>query len=343
MIEFDKKQRIYPAFSKGRFYNYPGEKKHHFLLPSLRMMLSCHLKSVSARKEDIEPWLGFSEIAEKSQELSITWIGHSTFLIQIGGYNILTDPIFGNLPLFRRITPPGIALHTLPPIDFVLISHNHRDHMDADTLKELFKRNPSLTFLVPQGDAHWFKKRGIRNVKEHMWWDEQSYHSFMPLKLTFLPAFHWSQRGFFDFNRSLWGSWMIECHGKRLYFAGDTAYASHFKVIGEAFPLIDIALMPIGPCEPRTWMTHAHVSAEEAGQAFIDLGAHHFIPMHWGTYYFGLDTFDLPYKRLSAWWHAQNMHTKKLCVLKIGESLVSLPEESSQHILQALQSAESEI
>ncbi len=328
MTQFDKKQRMFPAFSKGRFYNYAGEKKHHFLFSSLRMMLTCYIKGVRARKEEIEVWCSSCEPLERSQELALTWIGHSTFLIQIGGYNILTDPIFGNLPLFKRIAPPGIAFQNLPPIDFVLISHNHRDHMDSATLKALFKYNPDITFLVPQGDAEWFIQRGIKNVKEHMWWDAYLCTTGIPLKLTFLPAFHWSQRSILDFNTSLWGSWMIECYDKRVYFAGDTAYAPHFKAIGEEFSSIDIALMPIGPCEPRAAMSYVHVSAEEAGQAFLDLGAYHFIPMHWGTYYFGVDAFDLPYKRLISWWTNQRLYDKKLSVLKVGERIV--PDQNQE-------------
>lgn len=328
MLYNNKKHKVYPHVSKGRFYNYPTEKKQGFLIPSLRMLLDWQLNRQVAQKHEVEQWISLTEPIPHSESLAITWIGHSTFLIQIGGYNILTDPIFGDLAfLFRRITTVGIAPHKLPSIDFVLISHNHRDHMDAQSLKTIAKHNPLVQFMVPQGDAAWFKRNGLKGAKENMWWDVEHHSS---LTLTFLPAFHWSQRGLFDYNRSLWGSWMIEYNGTRIYFAGDTAYSSHFHSIAEEYSSIDIALMPIGPCEPRTWMSHAHVSAEEAGQAFIDLNARHFIPMHWGTYYFGLDSFDLPYKRLVSWWVNQNFIDKRLSVLKVGERII--PAEPTLHI-----------
>lgn len=308
---------MYPCFSRGRFFNHAQEKRKHILLPSLRMMIACQLATKRAQKAEIESLLNRVQPLERSHDLAITWIGHSTFLIQIDGYNIITDPIFGNLPLFKRITSPGISLEALPPIDFVLISHNHRDHMDAPTILALKKKNPQVLFLVPQGDGAWFTKREAQST-ECMWWDTFRFDS---LKLSFLPAFHWSQRGLFDFNKSLWGSWMIECSGSTIYFAGDTAYANHFKAIGREFPKVDIALMPIGPCEPHILMAHAHVNAEEAGQAFLDLDAQYFIPMHWGTYYFGIDTFNLPYNRLVSWWTGQKLENKKLLLPKIGQRL----------------------
>lgn len=334
MSEINNLYKKYPYFHAGRFYNYKGEKKPGFLFASIYMMLKSHFHR-SYEYPDISSWVGFSEPILRSSELNITWIGHATFLIQIGNINILTDPIFNNLtPFFPRIVPAGIKLSNLPPIDFVIISHNHRDHMDEYAIKEIKKYNPGVTFLVPKGDKAWFDKRKIDPVIECTWWEAQSFTlnlgNLTKIEFNFLPALHWSQRGLFDFNKSLWGSWLINCNGKKIYFAGDTAYWAHFKNIGAQFGPIDIALMPIGPCEPRKWMSHSHVSAEEAGQAFIDLKAKHFIPMHWGTYLLGTDNFLLPLQRICAWWVNQKLDSsKQLHTLKIGQRITFAADDLS--------------
>ncbi len=265
----------------------------------------------------------------------ITWIGHSTFLIQIAGINIITDPVFGHLgPFFKRLTEPGIALSAVPDIDYVLISHNHRDHMDATALKYL-KQHPRTRFLVPEGTKKWFDRRGFKRVYELTWWERGEFvHNASSITFSFLPAYHWSARGLFDFNGSLWGSWMIGSNDQNIYFAGDTAYSNHFSAIRREFSSISCAILPIGPCEPRSWMSHSHVNAEEAGQAFLDLEARHFLPMHWGTYAFGTDQHYAPYERILAWWQNQQFSAdKKLVNFDLGEHFwlptaeVDVPEQ----------------
>lgn len=325
IMSYIKKQRIYPIYKDGRFYNFEGEHKAGFFIPSLYMMLK---SNIQRRKErtDITSWIhNDRQPINRCQDLHITWIGHSTFLIQIGGLNILTDPVFDDLSLFfPRAAAPGIAIHELPPIDIVIISHNHRDHMDAKALMYL-KNHPKITFLVPQADKAWFVKRGFERVYELTWWERQYFSSPQDsntrIELSFLPALHWSQRGIRDYNKSLWGSWMISCGDTRVYFAGDTAYWHHFKAIADEFDHIDIALMPIGPCEPRGWMKHSHISAEEAVTAFKELNARHFIPMHWGTYYFGIDDFIMPIERLHQHWKEHSLDEQFLHALKFGQRL----------------------
>lgn len=330
MSNENKLNKIYPYFFNGRFYNYPKEKKPGFLLPSLYMLFKSYFLKKSDLKTDLKSWSEQSPIIESSQDLNITWIGHATFLIQIGGFNILTDPVFDDLSfLFKRITPAGISIDNLPNIDYVIISHNHRDHMDYAALNYL-KQNKNTIFLVGQGDKIWYDKLGFENVYEHMWWDETNYISKITknsIKFTFLPAYHWTQRGLFDYNKSLWGSWMITCNNKNIYFAGDTAYSGHFKNIASHFDKIDVAFMPIGPCEPNKYMHQTHINAEEAGRAFMDLSADHFIPMHWGTYYFGTDRFIDPYNRILSWWSENIMEKyKKFQTLKFGQR-ISIIEE----------------
>jgi L-ascorbate metabolism protein UlaG (beta-lactamase superfamily) len=160
---------------------------------------------------------------------------------------------------------------------------------------------------------------GLTNINELAWWQQ---HIASDLVCTFLPAKHWSNRGIFDTNQILWGSWMIQLPSASwsLYFAGDSSYDTHFKEIANHFQKIDVAILPIAPNEPRHLMKNSHMDACEAGRAFLDLNAHILIPMHWGTFRLGTDTFNYPVKLLRKWWnhHCQ----KKLCrlmILKIGQ------------------------
>lgn len=313
VLNLNKRQ---PHREHDRFYNYPGEVVSHVFWRSVYMYLTSYAQRAAAARLMKEHHVPYTfQVADH-----ITWIGHASFLISIAGYTILTDPVFGDLTfLLQRFSKPGIAFEKLPNIDIVLLSHNHRDHMDSATLKALFAKT-SCHFYVPWGDKAWFDRQfgpqASNRVTECMWWQEVMHED---LKLTFLPARHWSQRGLFDRNKSLWGSWMIH---DTLYFAGDTAYTDHFKEIAACFPAIEVALLPIGPCEPRAWMAATHMNAEDAGKAFLDLKARIFIPMHWGTYGFGIDDLMLPIVRLKSWWKEQNIETPEriLSILACGQS-----------------------
>ncbi len=317
--------RIYPYVQNGRFYNYPNEIPEGFFFRSLYIYLKSHVNRLFYHPQT-QDWIVKPNVPQRSIVPIITWIGHSTFLIQVAGFNIITDPIFGNATtLFPRILKPGLELAQLPPIDYVLISHNHLDHMDAPALFVFKNDHPQCSYLVPLGDKKWFDERGFSNVREYTWWQQDSFSlENEHVTFTFLPAFHWSQRGMFDKNRSLWGSWMIDVGGKRIYFAGDTAYTRHFKVIGQEFDRIDCALMPIGPCEPHKWMKFSHANAKESYQGFLDLRAHHFIPMHWGTFYFGTDTFETSLKELESVWnslHQDRLSQKRLHIMHVGQTM----------------------
>jgi len=285
------------------------------------MLLVSRIKRLLAR-ENYHEWYAPEPVVHRSIDPKITWIGHASFLVQIGGLNILLDPLFGApSPMFNRLLPPGIALDKLPPIDVVLISHNHYDHMDKSSLMRI-KQEHNSTFFVPMGDAAWFKKRGMSAVHESQWWQTHAADPAAWVHITFLPAHHWSARGLFDTNKSLWGSWMIEYGGYRIYFAGDTAWDDHFEQIKEHFGTIDVALLPIGPCEPQHWMKSTHLNAEQAGRAAHTLKARHTIAMHWGTFGFGVDHFALPVERIKAWWqqNEEQQQAQKLHVLKAGQS-----------------------
>jgi L-ascorbate metabolism protein UlaG (beta-lactamase superfamily) len=335
-------KKLYPFRKNGRFYFTESHKPESFFLGTVPTFFQSLLgRRRHMRNAVIEPWIAVPAPLVASQEPHVTWLGHATFLIQIGGLNILTDPIFGHPSfLFPRVLPLGIPADQLPPIDAVVISHNHPDHMDSSTIATIKKQSPHARMLVPEGDKAWFDRRGYTNVVEHTWWEDTSMSlqnaEISPVRFTFLPSAHWSQRGVFDKNKSLWGSWMIQWNGYSIYFAGDTAYAHHFANIGHHFPSIDLALMPVGPCEPHEWMAHTHVSAEQSGQAFLDLKAQQFIPMHWGTFVFGYDHFELPIERITKWWQANGhmLENKKLHLCKVGERIDVAAHSSNPNLIQ---------
>lgn len=245
---------------------------------------------------------------------SITWIGHSTFLIQMDGLNILTDPVWaGRMGFQKRLTAPGIALTDLPVIDVVFISHGHYDHLDFPTIKKL-KGNP--TFYVPIGLGHAFKKRGYEKVIEANWYD-----SFKEANMTFsfVPAQHWTKRTLTDTNTSHWGGWVIENKEQSIYFVGDTGYFPGFKEIAGKFH-IKTVLMPIGAYEPEWFMKVSHINPEDAVKAFLELKGSTFIPMHYGTYRLADDTGPEAISRLVAEWDRLQLDHSRLKKLLIGET-----------------------
>ncbi|MFA6065738.1 MAG: MBL fold metallo-hydrolase [Candidatus Babeliaceae bacterium] len=300
---------MYPYYKNNRFLNHPDEKGHSVFFKSLWMIITGIFSG--RRTQRAHNFLHAPTIAEHNalrnaaghNKCVITWLGHATFLITVPGATIITDPVLGDLSLlYKRWDNPVITPDQLPSIDIILLSHNHRDHMDEASIRILHAKNPAIKTLVPMGDKAWFIKRGLGNVHECSWWESIKIGEAM---YTFLPAKHWSQRGFFDRNKSLWGSWMIQSPDICLYFAGDTAYGEHFSLIGKQYS-IDIALMPIGPCEPHAWMKDSHLNAQQAVQAFCDLNARHFIAMHWGTFPFGIDYQALPYEYLLDSWQTHS-------------------------------------
>jgi len=317
-------------FRRGCFFNNSSERRKEHLMEMVNTFWTMTLERFSKKNHQIisnfNDWVCNTKPKAFSFEPIITWIGQSTFLIQIGNVNILTDPIFHDITFWiRRLFRPGISLQDLPKIDYVLISHNHRDHMEEESLHFLKKFNP--IFLLPKGSRNWFKRRCLEKVIEFSWWQDRIFFlnskSCAEIKFSFLPACHWSCRGLLDINKSLWGSWMIEFEKFKIYFAGDSAYQGHYKKIAQIFGKIDLALMPIGPNEPRALTKKTHLSTEEACQAFLDLGAKNFIPMHWGTFNISFDPFDEPLKRLKNWWALNKEHVKDkvLYVSKFGQPL----------------------
>ena len=234
----------------------------------------------------------------------ITWIGHSTFLLQVDGVNLLTDPIWSRRtsPVSfagpRRLVPPGLRFEDLPPIHVVLISHDHYDHLDLATVTRL-ARVHRPTFFVPLGLGPWFQSLGIRKVVELDWWQSAPIGA---LAVTAVPAQHSSGRSLLlaDQNERLWASWVVAAPDRRFFFAGDTGYHAGFAEIGRRLGPFDLAALPIGGYSDFRDHHPNHLSPEEAVQAFEDLRAALLVPMHWGTFELNREPFREPPDRLMA-------------------------------------------
>jgi L-ascorbate metabolism protein UlaG (beta-lactamase superfamily) len=256
-----------------------------------------------------------------SNQAQITWIGHSTFLIQIEGINILTDPIFSDYcgPSsflgIKRVTPPGVPFEKLPPIHAVLISHNHYDHLDAPTVKRL---GSGPTYFVPLGIARWFEKRKIKNVVEMDWWQT---HSLQGLKFHSVPLQHFSNRTPFDRNETLWSGWMVETKSAKIFFAGDTGYSPVFKEIGDRFGPIQISIIPIGAYRPRWFMSPVHVDPPEAIKILKDIHSQIAIAGHWGTFKLSDEPLGEPPVYLRKVMKENGIDERQFILMKFGETM----------------------
>lgn len=251
------------------------------------------------------------------EKAKIVWLGHSSFYIYLNGIRILTDPIFFHLaPVrMRRSHPIPCSISYFKNIDLILLSHGHRDHLDYQTLRKLVALNPQVEVFCPLGFKRLLKQIGFSKIQEAAWWQR---YNFSSLQIDFLPAKHWNRRYLFDYNKELWGSFVIQHQDFKIYFAGDTGYADHFKEIQNFYHLIDVALMPIGAYKPRYIMKEAHTSPQEAVKASNELNAQHFIPMHYGTFDLSDEPASEPLSVLKQQ-KADNILNAHLNILDVGE------------------------
>lgn len=258
-------------------------------------------------------------------EIAATFVGQSTFLLQLDGVNVLTDPIWSDRasPLRwagpRRVRRPGLAFDKLPPIHLVLVSHNHYDHMDLPTLRRLRQRFDPL-FITGLGNRRYLNKCGLTRVEELDWW--QSHPGPGGLSVTMTPARHFSRRGLFDRLRSLWGGFVLTGTGKQVFFTGDSAYGDHFHEIRRRLGRIDLALLPIGAYEPRWLMRAAHMNPEEAVRAHRDLAPRRSIGMHFGTFQLTDEAIDAPRDELRQSLRQYGVEESAFVVPGFGETLV---------------------
>ncbi|PKW18938.1 L-ascorbate metabolism protein UlaG (beta-lactamase superfamily) [Saccharopolyspora spinosa] len=253
-----------------------------------------------------------------ARDTAVTWVGHATYVVRMAGATVLTDPVWSSrIPgVPRRLTPPGVSFGELPPVDAVVISHNHYDHLDAPTVLRLPRDTP---VLVPAGVGRWFRRRGFTEVVELDWWQSAEVAG---LTFDFAPAQHWSRRGPRDTCRSLWGSWVISGPEHRVYHAGDTGYGPHFAEIGQQYQGIDVAMVPIGAYAPRWFMKPVHMNPEEAVRAVTDLGARYAATMHWGTFVLTREPVVEPLSRVRKAWRDTGRDPQQLWDFAIGESRV---------------------
>lgn len=266
-------------------------------------------------------------LAANRSQTSVTWIGHASFLVQLDGLNILTDPVLSRRTSpFQwagpeRLAPLGLRFDELPRIDVVLISHNHYDHLDAPFVKRIAARD-APTFVVPLGVKAWFARRGIGEVVELDWWQSADVRG---LRVHAVPAQHFSGRGLHDRNQTLWCGFVYERGGERHFFAGDTGYGPDFAEIGRRFAPIDLSMIPIGAYDPRGFMRPVHVDPEEAVRIHQDVGSQLSLAMHWGTFRLTLEPLDEPPQRLAAALDAAGVARDRFRVLQHGETLRRAP------------------
>jgi N-acyl-phosphatidylethanolamine-hydrolysing phospholipase D len=276
-------------------------------------------------------WPSFDRPSAPADRLTVTWVGHSTFLLQIGGLNVLTDPIWSEraspLPWVgpRRVVPPGVPFDHLPGIDLVLLSHDHYDHLDDLTVCRLEARYPGALWVVPLGLSTFLRRRGVHEIVELDWWQETHRD---PLVIGCTPAQHFSGRVPWSRDRTLWCGWTVAGGGRRLYFAGDTGYHPAFFEVGERFGPFDAVLMPVGAYAPRWVMQAVHMNPEEAVRAFADVsqgtpsgGPSSLIPMHWGTFKLTDEPLDEPPQRALQAWQAAGFAPDRYRQLAHGETV----------------------
>ena len=312
-----------PRLQNGDFENPTGPLSHGSFGTRSSFILKRIASSFSDREsppQKIANDGSFLRANAGSSRATVTWVGHATLLVQMDGVSFLTDPAWTNTPSPipglgpQRFVKPGLAVDHLPPIDFVLISHNHYDHLDLGSLEALAQRSPETRFFVALENAELLRSRGIDRVEEFDWGDSVSVGS---VTIYCLPAQHWSQRGLLDRNRSLWASWAVIGPWRRFYFAGDTGYFAGFEAIGRGLGPFDLAAVPIGAYEPSAMMKAAHMNPEEAVSAARDLRARKAIAMHFGTFDLSNEPLDEPPRRFES---AGAAAGQEVWVFDVGET-----------------------
>jgi L-ascorbate metabolism protein UlaG (beta-lactamase superfamily) len=258
-----------------------------------------------------------------ADQVIVTFVGHASFLIQVAGACVLTDPVYSTRasPVSfagpRQVRVPGVPFDDLPTVSLVLLSHNHYDHCDLATLRRLEQRfHPG--FVTPLGNGRLLRSAGITQVEELDWWETASA---APLPVTLTPAQHFSARSVFDRNRALWGGFVVQAGGHRILFAGDTGYGPHLREIAARLGPIDLALLPIGAYEPRWFMKDIHMNPAEAVQAHHDLAARRSIAMHFGRFQLTPEGIDEPVRELATALRERDVPTESFRALEVGDSV----------------------
>lgn len=308
----------------GRFENPSGPVDEADLLVTVPFMLRrvfARFRAPAGLPERVEPDL--AALRGAGPNPSVTWVGHATLLVRMGGLSFLTDPNWSTRAGPTRFTgayrhvAPGVEIGDLPPIDFVVVSHNHYDHMDMPTLRRLAADHPDARFLVPLANGALLRENGIDRVVELDWGGR---YEMGGATIHCLPARHWSGRGIFDQGKALWSSWAVTTSDRRFYFAGDTGEFSGFQTIGEALGPFDLAALPIGAYEPQAMMRPVHLDPEQAARAALALSARRALGIHYGTFDLSDEPLDEPPGRFRAAAAAAGMALQDVWLLRIGET-----------------------
>lgn len=310
-------------FDGKRFFNPTvSNPRKRSLFFGLKIWMDIN-KTVWPKNVENHPHLRLNEKLS-SNDAAVTLVNHSTFLIQLKGFNILTDPVWSkkvgvlNLIGPSRVRKPGINFEDLPPIDLVVISHNHYDHMDLPTLEKLNEKFKPQ-FLVPLGNKDLLESIGIKTVTELDWWEK---FDLRDLKITFTPTQHFSSRGLFDYNKALWGSYMFQFHGSNIYFGGDSGYSTHYKEIYKRLGATDLAFLPIGAYEPNELFKTMHMNPEEAVMAHSDLHSKQSVGIHEGTFKVSAESINQPRVDLKKALIKLSIPEEKFIVLEEGQTKI---------------------
>lgn len=273
----------YPGntFYKGRFHS--DEPRYMANWKMLwKWLLSPNPQRKEKKKDTFKVEVNESGDFLETTKDQIVWLGHASFFIQLNGIRIITDPSFYNVLVKKRKVKLPVPAEKLINIDFILLSHGHRDHLDIKSLKKLLAVNPDATILTALEINSLLPKKWRPLVQEAGWY--QIYNNTKELKITFLPAQHWNRRYLTDLDKQLWGSFLIEHNKKRIFFAGDTGMGKHFDIIRRLLGNIQYCLIPVGAYKPDYIMKGIHLNPNEAIMAYKYLGGKYFIPMHYGAY-----------------------------------------------------------
>jgi len=327
----EEPDRANRASGGGGFRNpgEPGEKDGRDVTAFLRWQWERLWKDIPGPDAYDFPLAGNDpEFLESNREkTTVTWVGHATALVQIGGKNILTDPQFSERasPVQwagpRRVVAPGLAVEDLPPLDAVLISHDHYDSLDEPSLRKIagMPWGGGVTFYVPLGLGKWLRGIGISNAVELDWWESNDSGG---LVVTAVPVRHWSKRSLLSSNSTLWSGWVARAGEKSFFFVGDSGYWPVFEEIGEKLGPFDLAAIPIGAYAPEWFMSKYHMNPEEAVRVHRESRSRKSVAIHWGTFVLTDEPLDEPPRRLEHAKKDQGVPPEDFIVLRHGETLV---------------------
>lgn len=307
----------------GRRFFHPWSDSEKSLLTILKWRLT----------SEAEKWPDHIDIEQKiflahpqeAETLSVSFVNHSTVYLQYKGIRFITDPHWSERasPVSfagpKRVHAPGTPIDKLPGLDFVIVSHNHYDHFDIPTLEKLYELYQP-TFYIPLGDRHLLKNIPQQNIIEMDWYKPQIFNH--NVHLNFVPVRHWSARGIFDRNQSLWGGYVIQIEQAQFFFSGDSGYAPIFKELKSQFGPMDFSMIPIGAYEPRWFMQDAHMNPQEAVQVHQDLESRASLGIHWGLWQLTDEKREQPPKDLAEALESASINKNKFITINPGETQV---------------------